>query len=94
MAVLRRGRTLQNALLADCADRVRVKRMHQAGHARSAQVKPVLALLKTTLMGSGVALLLSTVLLFSLIRSGSDADGVYGEPWRAGGATAVALSCP
>ena len=39
----------------------------------------MLALLKTTLMGSGVALLLSTVLLFSLIREGSDADGVYGE---------------
>jgi len=39
----------------------------------------VLALLKTTLVGSGAALLLSTVLLFSLIRDGSDSDGVYGE---------------
>jgi len=38
----------------------------------------VLALLKTTLVGSGAALLLSTVLLFSLIRDGSDSDGVYG----------------
>lgn len=42
------------------------------------QVKPVLARLKTTLTGSGLALLLSTVLLFGLIRSSADSDGQYG----------------
>lgn len=42
------------------------------------QVKPVLQRLKTTLTASGLTLLLSTVLLFGLIRSGSDADGQYG----------------
>lgn len=35
--------------------------------------------LKTTLTSSGAALLMSSVLLFGLIRAGSDADGMYGE---------------
>lgn len=48
------------------------------------QVQPVLQRLKTTLTGSGAALLMSSVLLFGLIRAGSDADGMYGE-FRVGG---------
>ena len=44
-----------------------------------AQVQPVLQRLKTTLTGSGAALLMSSVLLFGLIRAGTDADGMYGE---------------
>lgn len=43
------------------------------------EVKPVMQRLKSTLTGSGLALLLSTVLLFGLIRSGADSDGVYGR---------------
>lgn len=43
------------------------------------QVQPVLQRLKTTLTSSGAALLMSSVLLFGLIRAGSDADGMYGE---------------
>lgn len=43
-----------------------------------AQVQPVLQRLKTTLTGSGAALLASSVLLFGLIKAGTDADGVYG----------------
>lgn len=43
------------------------------------QVQPVLQRLKTTLTGSGAALLMSSVLLFGLIRAGTDADGMYGE---------------
>ena len=35
--------------------------------------------LKTTLTGSGAALLMSSVLLFGLIRAGTDADGMYGK---------------
>ncbi len=73
---------------------VRMYWVHQAGHVCCVQVKPVLALLKTTLVGSGAALLLSTVLLFSLIRTGSDADGVYGEPRRAAAAAAVPAVVP
>lgn len=42
------------------------------------QVKPVLGKLRTTLLGSGAALLTAAVLLFGLIRAGSDADGMYG----------------
>ena len=34
--------------------------------------------LKTTLTGGGAALLLSSVVLFGLIRAGTDADGMYG----------------
>ena len=34
--------------------------------------------LKSTLTGGGLALLLSTVLLFGLIRSSADSDGQYG----------------
>ncbi len=48
-----------------------------------AQVQPVLQRLKRTLTGSGAALLLSSALLFGLIRAGSDADGVYGSLSRA-----------
>jgi hypothetical protein len=44
-----------------------------------AQVQPVLQRLKTTLTGSGAALLMSSVLLFGLIRAGTDADGMYGK---------------
>lgn len=43
------------------------------------EVQPVLQRLKTTLTGSGAALLMSSVLLFGLIRAGSDADGMYGR---------------
>ncbi len=49
------------------------------------QVKPVLGKLRTTLLGSGAALLTAAVLLFGLIRAGSDADGMYGGcrgAWR------------
>lgn len=42
------------------------------------QVKPILARLKTTLTGSGLALLVSAVLLVGLIRNGADSDGQYG----------------
>ena len=42
------------------------------------QVKPILARLKTTLTGSGLALLISAVLLVGLIRNGADSDGQYG----------------
>lgn len=42
------------------------------------QVQPVLQRLKTTLTGGGAALLLSSVLLFGLIRAGSDENGIYG----------------
>ncbi len=49
-----------------------------------AQVQPVLQRLKTTLTGSGAALLASSVLLFGLIKAGTDADGVYG----------AAFACP
>lgn len=43
------------------------------------EVKPALGRLKTTLLGTGGVLLLSGSLLFGLIASSSDADGVYGE---------------
>ena len=46
------------------------------------QVQPVLQRLKTTLTGSGAALLASSVLLFGLIRAGADVDGVYGATLR------------
>ena len=42
------------------------------------QVKPKLALLKRTLLGTGSALAVCAVLLAGLIRSGADADGMYG----------------
>ncbi len=42
------------------------------------QVQPVLQRLKTTLTGGGAALLLSSVVLFGLIRAGSDENGIYG----------------
>lgn len=45
----------------------------------SYQVKPVLTKLRQTLLGAGVVLLTSAVLLGGLIQSGTDEDGVYGE---------------
>lgn len=43
------------------------------------EVKPALSRLKTTLLGTGGVLLLSGSLLFGIIASSADADGVYGE---------------
>ncbi len=43
------------------------------------EVKPTLARLKTTLLGTGGVLLLSSSLLFGLIGSKADGDGMYGE---------------
>lgn len=45
----------------------------------SYQVKPVLTKLRQTLLGAGVVLLTSAVLLGGLIQSGTDEDGVYGR---------------
>jgi hypothetical protein len=42
------------------------------------QVKPVLEKLRRTLLGAGVLLLTSSVLLVGLIQTGTE-DGVYGE---------------
>ena len=42
------------------------------------EVKPTLARLKTTLLGTGGVLLLSSTLLFGLISSKADGDGMYG----------------
>ncbi len=42
-------------------------------------MKPKLALLKRTLLGTGGALAVCAVLLVGLIKSGADADGMYGE---------------
>lgn len=44
----------------------------------SYQVKPVLTKLRQTLLGAGVVLLTSAVLLTGLIQTGSE-DGVYGK---------------
>ncbi|GIL69293.1 hypothetical protein Vretifemale_230 [Volvox reticuliferus] len=43
------------------------------------EVKPVLAKLRSTLLGSAGLLFLTAVLLFGLIKAGSDADGMYGR---------------
>ncbi|KIZ07014.1 Uncharacterized protein ycf36 [Monoraphidium neglectum] len=43
------------------------------------QVRPVLAKLKSTLVGSAVLLLAATLLLSGLIKAHSDEDGVYGR---------------
>ena len=43
------------------------------------QVKPTLQRLKGTLLGSGTALVLTAGVLFGLVTSGADADGMYGE---------------
>lgn len=43
------------------------------------EVRPVMARLRRTLQGTGVALLATAVALTISIRSGSDADGVYGR---------------
>lgn len=43
------------------------------------EVKPALSRLKTTLLGTGGILLLSGSLLFGIIASTADTDGVYGE---------------
>ena len=42
------------------------------------EVKPTLARLKTTLLGTGAVLLFSSSVLFGLIRSQADGDGMYG----------------
>ena len=42
------------------------------------EVKPTLARLKTTLLGTGGSLLFSAFLLFGLISTQADADGMYG----------------
>lgn len=43
------------------------------------EVKPALAKLQQTLIGSGAALLVTSVVLAGLIKAGADADGVYGR---------------
>lgn len=43
------------------------------------EVKPALQKLRSTLLGSGLALLATAVVLFGLIKAGSDADGMYGR---------------
>ncbi|CAK0786661.1 hypothetical protein CVIRNUC_009875 [Coccomyxa viridis] len=43
------------------------------------EVKPTLARLKTTLLGTGGSLLFSAFLLFGLISTQADADGMYGR---------------
>lgn len=48
------------------------------GVAATHQVKPVLEKLRRTLLGAGVLLLTSSVLLVGLIQTGTE-DGVYGE---------------
>lgn len=45
----------------------------------SYQVRPVLDKLRQTLLGAGVILLASSVLLVGLLQSGTDEYGVYGE---------------
>jgi hypothetical protein len=42
------------------------------------EVKPTLARLKATLLGTGSSLLVSAVLLIGLINSQADADGMFG----------------
>lgn len=49
------------------------------------EVRPVLAKLRSTLVGMGCILLATSVLLFGLIRAGTDEDGVYGERTTGGG---------
>ena len=43
------------------------------------ETKPVLQKLRVTLIGSGVMLLTSSVLLFGIIKSEADEDGMYGR---------------
>eukprot|EP00877_Chromochloris_zofingiensis_P015221 jgi/Chrzof1/9953/Cz04g21270.t1 len=43
------------------------------------EVKPVLGKLKNTLLGAGGLLLTCAVLLFGVIKAGTDADGMYGR---------------
>jgi len=43
------------------------------------ETKPVLQKLRGTLVGTGATLLACAVLLFGLIQTGSDADGMYGR---------------
>jgi hypothetical protein len=45
----------------------------------SYQVRPVLDKLRRTLLGAGVILLTSSVLLVGLLQTGTDEYGVYGE---------------
>lgn len=45
----------------------------------SYQVQPVLTKLRQTLLGAGVVLLTSAVLLVGLLQTEADDDGVYGE---------------
>lgn len=46
------------------------------------EVRPTLAKLRSTLLGMGGILLVTAVLLFGLIRAGTDEDGVYGRGAR------------
>ena len=43
------------------------------------ETKPVLQKLRVTLIGSGVMLLTSSVLLFGIIKAEADEDGMYGR---------------
>lgn len=43
------------------------------------EVRPVMARLKRTLQGTGIALLVTAVALSGAIKSGTDSDGVYGR---------------
>lgn len=43
------------------------------------EVRPVLAKVRSTLLGMAGILLTTSVVLFGLIQGGTDADGVYGE---------------
>jgi hypothetical protein len=46
------------------------------------EVRPTLAKLRSTLLSMGGILLVTSVLLFGLIRAGTDEDGVYGRGAR------------
>jgi hypothetical protein len=46
------------------------------------EVRPTLAKLRSTLLGMGGILLVTAVLLFGLIKAGTDEDGVYGRGSR------------
>ena len=43
------------------------------------EVKPIIAKLRGTLLGSGGLLLACALLLYGMIKTGADADGMYGE---------------
>jgi hypothetical protein len=77
-----RGAALQCAVLCRYDGQVFVKPPEVLTRDRllsSYQVRPVLAKLRQTLLGAGVVLLTSAVLLAGLIQTGTDEYGVYGE---------------